>query len=53
MLEPDGDGTRVQATARQRLRGLARFGGFMVRRATGRQLAEALEQLDEIAGAPG
>jgi hypothetical protein len=54
VLEPadGGESTRVRITARQRLRGLARFGGFIVRRATGRQLTEALEQLDEIAGAP-
>lgn len=45
-----GAGTQVTITVRQRLRGLARFGGFIVRRAAGRQLTEALEQLDEIAG---
>jgi hypothetical protein len=29
----------------QRLRGLARFGGFMVKRATAEQLDEALDSL--------
>jgi uncharacterized protein YndB with AHSA1/START domain len=45
-LEPDGDGTRVTLVMRQRLRGLSRLGGFMVRRATARQLDEALEGLE-------
>lgn len=38
-------GTRVRLEANQRLRGMSRFGGFMVRRATAAQLEEALESL--------
>ena len=34
----------------QRLRGLSRLGGFMMRRATGRTLSEALGGLERIAG---
>ena len=51
-LEPadDGPGTRVELATRQRLRGLARFGGFLFRGATRRQLDEALAGLDAIAG---
>lgn len=45
-LVPEGEGsTRVRLTADQRLRGFSRLGGFMVRRATGRRLSEALEGL--------
>jgi carbon monoxide dehydrogenase subunit G len=45
------EGTRVTLEADQRLRGLSRLGGFMVRRATGRQLDDALEGLAQaIAG---
>ena len=45
-LEPEGDAVRVSLTLRQRLRGMARLGGFMVRRATARVLDEALEGLE-------
>ena len=38
-------GSEVTLTAIERLRGLSRFGGFMVRRATGKRLDEALERL--------
>lgn len=49
-LEPAGDeGTHVKITARVRLRGFARFGGFQVTRAHKRQLAAALEGLDSLA----
>ncbi|MCW3040591.1 MAG: hypothetical protein JWM31_2496 [Solirubrobacterales bacterium] len=41
---PDG-GTKVQLERRQQMRGMARLGGFMIRRATGRVLDGALEQL--------
>lgn len=52
-LDPaGGEGTRVELRAIQRVRGLARFGGFLVRRATGRQLDEALDGLDRLVGAP-
>jgi uncharacterized protein YndB with AHSA1/START domain len=49
-LEPDAGATRVTLALRQRLRGLARLGGFMVRRATARQLDEALEGLERAVG---
>lgn len=44
-LEPEQAGTRVSLTAVRRMRGISRLGGFMMRRATRRQLAEALEGL--------
>jgi uncharacterized protein YndB with AHSA1/START domain len=48
-LEPDGDGaTRVSLTVRQRLRGVGALGGFMVRRATRRQVDEALDGLARL-----
>lgn len=40
-----GAATEVAIAVTQRLRGFARLGGFMVRRATGRLLDEALEGL--------
>ena len=50
-LEPTAtSATLVRLRARQRLRGLARFGAVMVRRATRRQLDEALAGLDAIVG---
>jgi len=45
-LDRDSDGTRVTLGMRQRLRGMSRLGGFMVRSATARQLDEALEGLE-------
>ena len=39
-------GTRVTLEADQKLRGVSRFGGFMLRRATGTQLDEALDGLE-------
>lgn len=48
-LEPAPEGTFVRLTAHRRLRGLSRFGGFHVGRATGRQLDEALEALQALA----
>jgi uncharacterized protein YndB with AHSA1/START domain len=51
-LEPEaGAGTRVRLSALRRLRGLSRLGGFMVRRATRRQLDEALDGLERAVGA--
>ena len=44
-LEPRGPATRVEIRAVRRLRGMSRFGGFMVRWATRKQLDEALEGL--------
>ena len=49
-LLPDGAGTRVTLVMRQQLRGSARMGGFMVRRATGRVLDEALQALEALHG---
>jgi uncharacterized protein YndB with AHSA1/START domain len=50
-LEPDGDGaTRVELQLRQKLQGVSRFGGFMVRRAARRQLDTALDALAELHG---
>jgi len=54
-LAPAAGGTRVMLQLRQRLRGTARLGGFLVRRAARRQLDEALDALGRLydAGAPG
>jgi uncharacterized protein YndB with AHSA1/START domain len=50
-LEPSGPGaTRVTLEQEQRLRGMARFGGFMVRRATRRALDGALDGLETMHG---
>jgi uncharacterized protein YndB with AHSA1/START domain len=50
-LEPDGDErTKVRLTADQSLRGKSRFGGFMFRRATRRNLDAALGGLKEAFG---
>ena len=45
-IEPAGDGVEVTIEQRQKLRGMARFGRFLVRRATGRLLDEALDGLE-------
>ena len=46
VLETEGAGTRVTLTGRQKLRGLSRVGGgFMLKRATRKQLDEALDAL--------
>jgi uncharacterized protein YndB with AHSA1/START domain len=49
-LAPDGTGTRVTLEARQRMRGTARLGGFMVRRATRKILDGALDGLEALHG---
>jgi uncharacterized protein YndB with AHSA1/START domain len=49
-LEPRGEETRVTLSVRQRLRGAGVLGGFMVRRATSRQLDEALAGLARVHG---
>ena len=49
-LEPAGGGTKVTLEQRARLRGFARLGGFMVRRATRKQLGEALDGLERLHG---
>jgi uncharacterized protein YndB with AHSA1/START domain len=48
VLEETGDGTLVSLELRQRGRGMARFGRFMLRRAARRELAGALERLDRV-----
>jgi uncharacterized protein YndB with AHSA1/START domain len=49
-LEPEGAGTQITIAVRQRLRSFARLGGMLVRRASGRQLEEALEGLEAVVG---
>jgi hypothetical protein len=44
-LGPAPEGTEVTLAQMQKLRGASRTGGFMLRRATGRRLAEALAGL--------
>ena len=51
-LERRPEGTQVRLTARVGLRGLSRFGGLQVRRATRRQLDGALDGLHALAGGP-
>lgn len=45
-LEPEPEGTRVTIELRQKLRGYSRTGGFVLRRATGSKLDEALQGLE-------
>jgi uncharacterized protein YndB with AHSA1/START domain len=47
-LTPDGAGTRVTLALVQSLRGSSKFGGIQLRRANGRRLDEALENLARI-----
>jgi uncharacterized protein YndB with AHSA1/START domain len=47
-LEPADGGTQVTIELRQQLRGYSRTGGFLLRRATGSRLDEALEGLERI-----
>jgi uncharacterized protein YndB with AHSA1/START domain len=50
----DQDGaTRVTLALAQELRGLSRFGGLMVRRASGDQLDRALDGLEQAMGTGG
>lgn len=49
-LEEGGGGARVTLEQRARLRGFARLGGFMVRRAARRQLREAMDGLERLHG---
>jgi len=46
------DSTQVELSAEQELHGRYRFGGFMLRRATRRQLDEALDGIEQAVGAP-
>ena len=50
-LAPYGDGTRVTLVVRQKMRGTARFAGWIVRRGTRHVLDEALRALEELHGA--
>jgi hypothetical protein len=52
LADRDG-GTDVTIEADQRLRGMSRLGGFMLRRATGAQLDEALDGLERVLGEQG
>jgi thymidylate kinase len=45
-----GDRTELTLTAQQRLRGLSRLGSPMVRRGTGRMLADALAGVERALG---
>lgn len=47
-LQGDEAGTLVTITQTQKLRGLSRTGGFMLRRATRRRLDEALDGLADV-----
>jgi uncharacterized protein YndB with AHSA1/START domain len=49
-LEEDPGGTRVTIELEQQLRGLSRLGGFMLRRASGEQVDEALDGLEQALG---
>jgi uncharacterized protein YndB with AHSA1/START domain len=53
VLEPEAAGTRVTIEQRQKLRGYSRTGGFLLKRASGGRLEEALEGLDRACGAAG
>ena len=49
LLEPEDGGTRVTLTSRQKLRGISRVGGgLMLKRATKKQLDEALDALQGL-----
>jgi uncharacterized protein YndB with AHSA1/START domain len=52
-LAPEGSGTKVTLASEQRLKGLSRLGSFMMRRATGRTLNEALKGLERALGLRG
>lgn len=47
-LEPEDGATRVTIAQHQKLRGYSRTGGWLLRRATGRRLQEALEGLERV-----
>ena len=49
-LEPEAAGTRVTLALHQRLRGINRLGGFLLRRASARVLDEALDGLERAYG---
>jgi carbon monoxide dehydrogenase subunit G len=47
-VEPEDGATRVTIAQHQKLRGYSRTGGWLLRRAIGRRLQEALEGLDRL-----
>ncbi len=49
-LAPEGAATRVTIAQRQKLRGYLKTGGFLLRRATGGRLQEALDGLIRALG---
>jgi uncharacterized protein YndB with AHSA1/START domain len=49
-LDPVPAGTEVTIELHQKLRGYSRTGGLMLRRATGKQLEEALDGLQRLLG---
>jgi len=50
-IEPDGDdATRVELRSEQQLAGRYRYGGFLLKRATRRQLDEALDGIEQAVG---
>jgi uncharacterized protein YndB with AHSA1/START domain len=52
-LDPEGeDRTRVELRAERKLQGSSRFGSFVVRRGTRKQLDAALDGLERAVGAP-
>lgn len=48
ILEAEGASTRIELRFVQKLKGLARFGGFMARRAARKQLDEAIAGLQNV-----
>ena len=48
ILEAAGEATKVELRIVRKLRGLARFGGFMARRAARKQLDNAIETLQQV-----
>jgi hypothetical protein len=50
VLEPSDGATRVTISLTQRLRGFSRTGGFMLRRASRKRLAETLDALEGLFG---
>ena len=46
VLKPEGQSTEVTIAWRQKMRGYSRTGGLLLRRASGRKLAEALDSLE-------
>ncbi len=49
-LRPKDARTEIEVRVEQQLRGVSRLGGFMLRRATARQLDEALAALERLHG---